>query len=394
MMSTALLLALAAFMLALVHALVMEGWRSAIGSGVRSEKAIGDHDSQLPSISVIVPARNAADTIAALLQDLYAQDLPRDRYEVIVADDHSTDGTDAIVERMQKSWSGLRSIKLQDEIGKKAAIMRAAEEAYHDVIVITDADSRCGRSRLSTIAAHWAEARPDMLLMPVGTIATEGMLGWLQRKEQIALQAVTAGSALMGVPILANGANMAFSRSTFFQLNGFRNDRFASGDDMFLLQRMRRSGKRIGYLLDPEVVVRVEPESTMKAAWQQRVRWAGKMRAYRDPMMLFGSIVALLLPWILAIISIKVFRQIEVGEGLANATALIVCACLFWAVPIVRLVHAMEMFFASSSEIPVREGAAAWLSTIPALIAFMIYSPIIAIVSIFVRPMWKGRRIR
>ena len=49
-------------------------------------------------ISVIVPARNAADTIAPCLESLLAQTVPRGDYEVIVVDDGSTDETRSVVE--------------------------------------------------------------------------------------------------------------------------------------------------------------------------------------------------------------------------------------------------------------------------------------------------------
>lgn len=397
-MNPPLLIALGAFMLALVHALVMESWRTGILTAIKEPRREPGENDALPSISVIVPARDAASTLTALLQDLYEQDLPRDRYEVLIVDDHSTDGTRSIAERMMRSWPGLKLIVLEEHFGKKAAIMQAAAEALHDLILITDADARCGRARLSAIANYWSVNSPDLLLMPVDTLGGGGSGKGLQRMEQLALQAVAAGSGTMGFPILANGANMAFSRSTFFQLGGFREDRWASGDDMFLLQRMRRARKRIAYLLDPDVVVTVEAASTWKEAFQQRLRWAGKMRAYKEVNVMLASIAGLILPWLLAAATWKALDDVKAGQGLMNTVLLLISAWLFWSIPIIRLVGSMDAFFTHASH-RVRSGqqrhgrVRSWLSTIPALIAFMIYAPIIAILSIFVRPIWKGRRI-
>ncbi|MDQ3101463.1 MAG: hypothetical protein M3R08_08750, partial [Bacteroidota bacterium] len=256
----------------------------------------------------------------------------------------------------------------------------------------------CGRSRLSAIADHWGRVPPDLLLMPVDTIGAAGIHSGMQRMEQLALQSVTAGSASIGIPILANGANLAFSRGTFFQLGGFNNDRWASGDDMFLLQRMRRARKRIDLLLDPDVVVTVRAEATLKEAFQQRLRWAGKMRAYREGRVMLAMIAGLFLPWILMIATVISLDHVKAGEGLINTLLLLMSAWLLWSVPIIRLVASMDTFFAHAAQ---RNGRGSqrpkirslWLSTIPALIAFMIYAPIIAILSIFVRPIWKGRRI-
>ncbi len=397
-MNTPLLVALGAFMLALVHALVMEGWRASIKAGVRFSDGRRQGAADLPSISVIIPARDAHATLSELLQDLYAQDMPRDKYEVIVVDDHSSDATSAVVERMMVTWSKLKLIQLDASFGKKAAIMHAAADAHHDLIVLTDADGRCGGSRLSAIARRWASAPTDLLLMPVETVGEKGLHSHMQRMEQLALQAVAAGSGTMGAPVLANGANMAFSRSTFFQLGGFKGDRWASGDDMFLLQRMRRARKAIGYLLDADVVVSVRTENSWKAAIQQRLRWAGKMRAYRETMVMLSSIVSLLFPWLLAVATSYALQEVKAGQGMMNTVVLLTSAWMFWAIPILRLVHTMDVFFAHASRSaspgqPPRSAGHSWLSTIPALIAFMFYAPIIAILSIFVRPIWKGRRI-
>ncbi len=395
-MNEPMLLALGAFMLALVHALVMEGWRTVIRSAM--QRPDGGNSDASPSVSVIIPARDAESTIGSLLQDLYGQDMPRDRYEVIVVDDHSADGTSVIVGRMMRSWEGLRMIQLENEHGKKAAIMRAAAEAYHDLIVITDADCRCGSSRLSAISGSWSELRPDMLLMPVETCGRKGLIGGVQRMEQLALQAVAIGSGAMGYPVLANGANMAFSRATFFQLNGYKNDRWASGDDMFLLQRMRRARKRLAYLTLPEVVVSVAAESTWRNAYQQRLRWAGKMRSYRDTMVMFTAIAGLLFPWLLIVVTWHVMGAVEPGQGMVNTSLLLICAWMFWMLPIIRLVIVMDDFFTHAAarnglHHAAKSSLLTGLSTIPALIAFMIYAPLIAIVSIFVRPIWKGRRV-
>jgi cellulose synthase/poly-beta-1,6-N-acetylglucosamine synthase-like glycosyltransferase len=394
-MNSTLVAALAVFMMALVHALLLEGWRSVIMQRLgRSGNQPSDAEVT-PSISVIVPARDAARSLPHLLQDLYAQDLDRSRYEVIVVDDHSSDGTAAVVERMQRSWPGLRLVPLMDGVGKKAAITLGAGEAYHDLLVITDADARCGPHRLSAIAEHAAGAPVELLLMPVETVAGTSLVHRLQRTEQLALQAVAAGAGSSGMPVLANGANMAFSRAAFFSVGGFTGDRWASGDDMFLLQRMQRRRKRVDYLLDPRTVVRVEPEATWAEALRQRLRWAGKMRAYREFAGLVVPLLGLLFPWLLLAVTVRVAGDLRLGQGLMNTVLLLGAAWLCWSIPILRLVGAMEWFFvlANGAGADRHRAFRSGLSTIPALIAFLIYAPAITILSIFVRPKWKGRRI-
>jgi cellulose synthase/poly-beta-1,6-N-acetylglucosamine synthase-like glycosyltransferase len=85
-------------------------------------------------VSVVVPARNAAQTIGECLEGLLAQTTPRERYEVIVVDDGSSDQTRDVVGRWQ--------VKLlaQEHAGPAAARNRGVAEARGTIVLFTDAD--------------------------------------------------------------------------------------------------------------------------------------------------------------------------------------------------------------------------------------------------------------
>lgn len=391
-MSTPLLIALLAFGAALIHGVVLDIWRQAIahGSGLPAPAALPDPP---PRITVLIPARDAAATIIPLLQDLYAQRYPREAYEVLVVDDHSSDGTAAAVLGLARTWPGLRLITAESGQGKKAAIMQGVEAATGTIVLVTDADTRCGPHRLARIAEYWQQEQLALLLMPVHTTGGKGLVAWLQRKEQAALQAATVGSAMGGRPVLANGANMAFDRDAFRYVGGFVGDRLASGDDMFLLQRMRKERQKVSFLAHPDVLVRVQPEETWHGFFAQRLRWAGKMWAYREGAGLLAAGAAVFFPWIMLALTIWLVGNVQVGQGLFYIAIFLVAAWAVWLVPIIRLVAAMERSFANAGDPagpPRQDGS--W-STLPALLLFTLYALAIAIVSIFVRPTWKGRRI-
>ena len=85
-------------------------------------------------ISVVVPARNAAQTIGSCLQSLFEQSVSRERYEVIVVDDGSTDDTGQVVER-----SGATLIA-QSHQGPAAARNSGVSESKGSILLFTDAD--------------------------------------------------------------------------------------------------------------------------------------------------------------------------------------------------------------------------------------------------------------
>lgn len=386
-MSTPLLLALLAFLASLAFAMAVEGWREAIGAAWPKRDAVPG-DAVPVRASLIVPARNAEATLPALLQDLHAQDWPKEALEVIVVDDGSVDATAAGVLGMGLRWPELVLLRAEGA-GKKAAISQGVRAARGEWIVLTDADARCGPQRVTRIMRQVQGRGADLLLMPVETRASGGMLQQLQAEEQAALLGVAAGSALQGQALLANGANLAFRRSAFLAVGGYAGDQWASGDDMFLLQRMRKAGRQVDFLLHPDVLVTVDAEPAWAGFWRQRLRWAGKMRAVGGPGA-WAGLAALLFPWGLLAVTAALG-----GEGLMHyrplATVLLITAAwLLWLVPVLRLARAARRFLRAAGNGPQHRWAG--VATLLAMGAFTCYAPVVAGASLFMRPRWKGRR--
>jgi poly-beta-1,6-N-acetyl-D-glucosamine synthase len=88
----------------------------------------------------------------------------------------------------------------------------------------------------------------------------------------------------MRKPFLCNGANLCYSKSSFKAIEGFTgNDSIASGDDIFLLEKMVvRYPDGVKYLKSPEAIVQTKPENSFKDLIQQRVRWASKTGSYKN----------------------------------------------------------------------------------------------------------------
>lgn len=372
-MSAFLLLALVLFALAMVYASVVMGWREAISKPMHPD-AIDDITA--PLVSIIVPARNEEEGIAAILQDLHVQDHPRDRMEVLVVDDGSTDHTASIVEGMMRSWPGLRLLR-SDAPGKKAAITTGVLAAKGDLILLTDADVRCGPQRVRSIAAHWTKERGDLIILPVWTEG-HGMIGRVQEDEQAALLGMS-----MSTGSLAYGANLGFARAAFHSVGGYQGDRFASGDDVFLLQRMQQAGKKITSLFSTEAAVTATAEPSLRTAILQRLRWAGKMRDVRGTMNLAG-IMGLLLPWAMLCQTFAFNFREGMGQNALFTAALLVGAWAAWVFPVVGLVRDVRKRM---------QRPASAFGSLMSFVAFSCYAPIIALISWAVRPKWKGRNL-
>lgn len=93
----------------------------------------------LPLVSVIVPTFNGEATLSALLESLEGQNYPRDRMQILIADDASTDGTAVVLQRHRGE---LEVVRQSVNRGSYAARNVALERARGEIIAFTDADCR------------------------------------------------------------------------------------------------------------------------------------------------------------------------------------------------------------------------------------------------------------
>jgi glycosyltransferase involved in cell wall biosynthesis len=238
--------------------------------------------------SVLVAARDEAAALPHLLAALRAQTLLPHQFEVIIADDHSADGTAALVAAAAESAPfALRLLALPPgATGKKAALAAAVAQARAPWVVCTDADCRPGPGWLRAYADLLHAGPPSLLHFISGPVRLtpggawfDGLLGL----EFAGLVGVGGACIARSRPTMCNGANLAFRRATFHEVGGYAdNANLASGDDEFLLHKMhQRYPAGVRYLADARAVVDTPAPATLRALLRQRVRWASKYPHYR-----------------------------------------------------------------------------------------------------------------
>ena len=198
-------------------------------------------------VTVVVPARNEADNIEACLRSVFQQNYPLHLLEVIVVDDHSEDDTSTIVERLNRP--NLRLLRLADFVQagattsfKKKAIDTAIAHARGELIVTTDADCTAPPDWLPAIVSLYEQCRPQAILASVGLSPTLNAWERFQALDMAGLMLCSGALAHRGMPLLANGANLAYAKSAFEAVQGFDGiDHLASGDDLMLIHKIAAS---------------------------------------------------------------------------------------------------------------------------------------------------------
>lgn len=241
-------------------------------------------------ITVIIPARNEAGNIAACVRSVLNNDYPSRLLEIIVIDDHSTDDTWEIVNGM--SEENVRCLKLADFVDKdaqlnaykKKAIETGIAHAAGELIITTDADCIVPVHWLQQIAAFYQKDKPVMIVAPVAFTVNGQLVQVFQSIDFMTMQGITAAAHRLKMGNMSNGANLAFSRSAFLEVEGYKGvDHLASGDDYLLMMKMQQHFPgRIAYLKSSQAIVTTAPQENWKGFLRQRIRWASKSGKYDD----------------------------------------------------------------------------------------------------------------
>jgi cellulose synthase/poly-beta-1,6-N-acetylglucosamine synthase-like glycosyltransferase len=260
-----------------------------------------------PSVSVIVPARNESEVLERTLDSLLQQNYPGD-WEIVVVDDRSTDGTEAILHRLSETDSRLRCIRVTEShplSPKKNALALGIRKSQGEIIVTTDADCVYDPYWLRSMITHMA---PDVGVvagltvfdLPVDNVPAWQKIQWL---DFISQQFLAAGAAGAGVPSSCNGSNLAYRRIVYQEISGFgRSADLVSGDDVLFAQRVsKRTAWKVVFNTQPESIVHSLPVLTIRDVLHQRIRWASKGLAYRRSMSVFlFGLYAYYLLWLAA----------------------------------------------------------------------------------------------
>ena len=261
------------------------------------------HAARVRSVSVVVAARDEATHIASCLRALLAQDYSRELYEIIVVDDGSTDGTGHIVREFSGGSASVRLLRTEGPGSKKAALSLGIARARGEVILTTDADCEVAPGWIRGMVAHFDDGVGMVIgCSQIGSPAE--IKGGRQGYEAVdftCLMACIWGSAGWGHPMAASGQNLAFLREAFFDVGGYKEIMHrASGDDVLLMQAMRRSGRwSVVFASHPATFVRHPVAASWGALFGQRSRWASNapVLARLDPLFFGYMLLTYTLNW-------------------------------------------------------------------------------------------------
>ncbi len=250
------------------------------------------------TISVIVAARNEEKSLPQLLEALAKQDYPADHFEIVLADDRSTDGTWQIMQDFCESHQHVIALQVLEtddgHPGKKRALARAIEASSGHILAFTDADCRPGPNWLTEIDRHITEkidfvAGYSPLITASGTI-----IDGLKNLERASIFAVTSGSLGWNWGLTCTARNMAYTRELYDSADGFSGiDHIRSGDDDLMLQKLHHFSKGMRFIFSQDSIVPSYENDDVATQINRETRRASKWRYYPASLKIITLLVML-----------------------------------------------------------------------------------------------------
>ena len=254
-----------------------------------------------PTISLIITAYNEEKVIAKKIENSLGLDYPREKLEIIVASDGSTDRTNEIVTRYQTQ--GVKLFALENNQGKSTAQNQAVVEAMNDIVIFTDANVMLQTNAVRKMVRNFGDEKVGCVVGKVtylnegDTSVSKGEGAYWRYELLLRKKESDLGNLAMG-----SGPIMAIRRELFEPIDP------NVGEDFFLPIHVVIEGYRVIYepeAISEEILFQDSPNSMFKS----KVRIISKdlrglilnreiLNPFRYPLYSWGLISHKLLRWL------------------------------------------------------------------------------------------------
>ena len=231
----------------------------------------------LPTVSIIIAARNEETNIRRCLESITRLTYPLHLLKVLVVDDRSTDATPSIVREFIRRYSHMKLVvggPHTDHLrGKANAVTQGIESSHGEILFLTDADC--------VVPARWVEETVKYYTEEhVGIVAgftalqNASLFSSLQALDWYLLLSVAAATIRLRFPVTAVGNNFSIRRKAYEDVGGYRAIPFSVTEDYALFRAVTSTTDFTARLpLDTATLVESEACATWKDLYRQKKRW-------------------------------------------------------------------------------------------------------------------------
>ena len=313
---------------------------------VRLHEVRNDHRMAMALMAADwIPLPNSAQGIDSRLQEIVAKSYPGFISQLSLQLRKRDENETKTRRKRDENGSGLNYEHIvpikgvnDDNLGKKHALSKLIHAATTEYVWLHDDDvilpPVCQPEGRSVFCQPKAVCQHSGLVILPLKMESESdkpsLLEKLQIAEYAAIQELTMRTAKRGHAVMCSGANLIVRREAWLACEPDLHPEIPSGDDMFLLEAMKRRGYKISVIDEPDFTAVIRPQTTWRAFFRQRMRWAGKAPKYTDPhilrcgaLIVAANLLQLLCPLILLIkfpIEYGLIRQREITNHKSQIT--------------------------------------------------------------------------
>lgn len=237
-----------------------------------------------PPVSVIICAKNEEENLQKNLQHILDQEYPN--FQVVLINDASTDDTLEVMESFSHKHKNIKIVNVKNNEHfwgkKKYALTLGIKAAAHEHLVFTDADCHpVSKNWLANMAASFS--RDVSIVLGYGGYkkTNHSFLNALIRFETLFTAMQYLSFALKGMPYMGVGRNLAYTKTEFFNNNGFMSHmQIRSGDDDLFVNEAATS-KNTGLCINKDAFTLSEGKKTFKDWFLQKRRHISTAKYYK-----------------------------------------------------------------------------------------------------------------
>ncbi|MGB9719266.1 MAG: glycosyltransferase [Candidatus Anstonellales archaeon] len=222
-----------------------------------------------PKISVIIPAYNEEKNLERCVLSVINADYPKNKIEIIIVDDGSTDDTYKVAKALRRKYPGIVRAYTKKNSGKADSVNMGIEKASGEIIATLDADSYITPKVIEKMLPYFKEEGVMAVTAAVKASNKKGLLERLQAVEYIYTLFSRKVMEFIEAIYVTPGPFSMFKAELFKEIGGF--DRNNILEDQEIAMRIQSYNYKIRSSLDADVYTEVP--RTFSSLLKQRIRW-------------------------------------------------------------------------------------------------------------------------
>jgi 1,2-diacylglycerol 3-beta-glucosyltransferase len=230
-----------------------------------------------PTVSIVVAARNEEESIGSCITSLTELDYPKEKLEIIVINDQSSDRTPDIVAEAARRFPFVRLVNALPSHGrihgKANALAQGIDTAHGEIVMMTDADCTAHHQWVRRIVGYFSN--------DTGIVAGFTLLnvtGWFSGMQSLDVAYILGmGAAAIGLrmPMSCIGNNFSFRRAAYDAVGGYRGIPFSVTEDFALFKAIVNTGRwNYRFPVEPETLIMSRACPQWIDLYRQKRRWA------------------------------------------------------------------------------------------------------------------------